>query len=74
MTNPAPRRIIPLKLERTLTLTAAERKAILDACERWKRVRMTMSRSPSARRSCSPEYGRHYVATCAAPSSRPYFI
>ena len=36
MTNPPPRRVIPLKLERTLTLSAAERKAVLEACERGK--------------------------------------
>ncbi len=36
MTNPSPRRVIPLKLERTLALSAAERKAVLEACERGK--------------------------------------
>src|SRR5579862_5921359 len=36
MTNPPPRRVIPLKLERTLALSAAERKAVLEACERGK--------------------------------------
>ena len=36
MTNPSPRRVIPLKLERSLALNAAERKAVLEACERGK--------------------------------------
>jgi formate dehydrogenase subunit gamma len=36
MTNPSPRRVIPLKLERTLVLSTAERKAVLEACERGK--------------------------------------
>jgi formate dehydrogenase subunit gamma len=36
MTNPSPRRVIPLKLERPLALSAAERKAVLEACERGK--------------------------------------
>src|ERR1700728_2048654 len=34
MTNPSPRRGIPLKLERSLALSAAERKAGVEACER----------------------------------------
>jgi formate dehydrogenase subunit gamma len=34
MSNPSPRRVIPLKLERALALTSAERKAVMDACER----------------------------------------
>jgi formate dehydrogenase subunit gamma len=34
MSNPSPRRVIPLKLERALALTGAERKAVMDACER----------------------------------------
>jgi formate dehydrogenase subunit gamma len=38
MTNPAPRRIFPLKLERTLALGAAERRTVLEACERLKAV------------------------------------
>jgi formate dehydrogenase subunit gamma len=38
MTNPAPRRIFPLKLERALALGAAERRAVLEACERLKAV------------------------------------
>ena len=36
MTNPSPRRVIPLKVERSSTLNAGERKAILEACERGK--------------------------------------
>ena len=36
MTNPSPRRVIPLKLERSLALSAAERKAVVEACERGK--------------------------------------
>jgi formate dehydrogenase subunit gamma len=36
MTNPSPRRVFPLKLERSLALSAAERKAVLGACERGK--------------------------------------
>jgi formate dehydrogenase subunit gamma len=36
MSNPSPRRVIPLKLERSLALTEAERKAVLEACERGK--------------------------------------
>ncbi|MGA2343320.1 MAG: formate dehydrogenase subunit gamma [Steroidobacteraceae bacterium] len=36
MTNPSPRRVIPLKVERSSTLNASERKAILEACERGK--------------------------------------
>ena len=38
MSNPAPRRVIPLKLERALALTTAERKAVMEACERHKGV------------------------------------
>jgi len=36
MTNPSPRRVFPLKVERSSTLGAGERKAILEACERGK--------------------------------------
>jgi formate dehydrogenase subunit gamma len=38
MSNPSPRRVIPLKLERPSALGAAERKAVLEACERGKTV------------------------------------
>jgi formate dehydrogenase subunit gamma len=36
MTNPSPRRVIPLKVERSSTLSAAERLRVLEACERGK--------------------------------------
>jgi formate dehydrogenase subunit gamma len=38
MSNPSPRRVIPLKLERPSALGAAERKAVLEVCERGKTV------------------------------------
>jgi len=34
MSNPSPRRVIPLKLEPSSALSAAERKAVLEACDR----------------------------------------
>src|SRR5271170_5371529 len=36
MSNPAPRRVIPIKLEPPSSLTAEERSAVLDACARLK--------------------------------------
>jgi len=38
MSNPSPRRVIPLKLERSSSLSAAERTAVLEACERGKKL------------------------------------
>ncbi len=36
MSNPSPRRVIPLKVERSSTLSAGERLGVLEACERGK--------------------------------------
>jgi formate dehydrogenase subunit gamma len=38
VSNPSPRRVIPIKLEQPSSLTADERSAVLDACARLKKL------------------------------------